>query len=35
MLEFKDGVLEGDYYTGRDRREIGTIRLQREQATSR
>ena len=35
MLEFKDGVLEGDYYTGRDRREIGTIRLQRKQNTGR
>ena len=35
MLEFKDGVLEGDYYTGRDRREIGTIRLQRTQTTAR
>lgn len=35
MLEFKDGVLEGDYYTGRDRREIGTMRLQRKRVTGR
>ena len=26
-LEFKDLVLEGSYYTGRGRREIGTIKL--------
>ena len=30
MLELKDGVLEGEYYTGRGRREIGTIQLRRE-----
>ena len=30
MLELKGLVLEGDYYTGRDRREIGTIELRRE-----
>ena len=30
MLELKGSVLEGDYYTGRDRREIGTIELRRE-----
>ena len=31
MLELKEGsVLEGDYYTGRDRREIGTMELRRE-----
>lgn len=35
MLELKDEMLEGDYYTGRDRREIGTIRLQRKQTTRR
>ena len=28
-LVLKDGVLKGDYYTGRDRGEFGTIRLQR------
>ena len=28
-LELKGTVLEGDYYTGRDRREIGTIQLRR------
>ena len=30
MLELKGSVLEGDYYTGRDRREIGTIELRLE-----
>ena len=30
MLELKDGVLEGEYYTGRGRQEIGTIHLRRE-----
>ena len=30
MLELKDGALEGEYYTGRGRREIGTIQLRRE-----
>lgn len=28
-LELKDLVLEGDYYTGRGRREIGTLKLSR------
>ena len=30
MLELKGGVLTGEYYTGRGRREIGTIQLRRE-----
>ena len=29
MLELKGAVLEGEYYTGRGRREIGTIQLRR------
>ena len=30
MLELRGGVLAGEYYTGRGRREIGTIQLRRE-----
>ena len=29
VLQIKGSVLEGDYYTGRGRREIGTIKLRR------
>ena len=30
MLELRGGDLKGEYYTGRDRREIGAIQLRRE-----